>query len=281
MEPLDNLLEGAPRFRTARVAVHHRADWDVYLPELERFASNPAIAEMFGRLRDRPPRGVHEHVWRVWIERPFLRRVEEFTSPSDTDPFTTAGMSETIEWWWTPAEGRVHVKDRDISGGIGMLTTDGGRDLTAQELRETDARLPLFRIDVHPMVGELLDPRKSLLQPGAEFEIVGPDELLGRRATRIRMTLADWNTRTPITSENLWVADDYDLVVDDATRIILRLACRAEGEEFSVREMTDVAFDEPIDPSIWEPPPDVPRRGPGPLPNIAGALKRRSRGRRR
>ena len=43
---------------------------------------------------------------------------------------------------------------------------------------------------------------------------------------------------------------DYELVVDQATGIVLRAACRLDGEEFAVTEIFDLSFDLPIDPEL-------------------------------
>ena len=233
---------------------------------------------MFERHKDL--HGIHEDKWRVWIERPFLRRVEEYEAPSDVEPSMTRGLNLTSEWSVHALTGRVMVDRRDLSQGIGLLTTDGGRSLYRQALEEADGTHPLFTIDIHPMVAELLsgDLFRTVGRGGLFHEVIH-EEFLGRPVARVRMTLHDWGTRGPHWTENLWVADDYEFVIDKATGVILRLACRADGEEFSVREMTEAGFDEAIDPSTWDPPLGLPQKGPPLIARILRAFSRGPRGR--
>jgi hypothetical protein len=52
------------------------------------------------------------------------------------------------------------------------------------------------------------------------------------------------------------MADDYELIVDATTGTIVRAACLLDGAEFAVNEVTSMSFDEPMERSLFEPPPD-------------------------
>ena len=110
------------------------------------------------------------------------------------------------------------------------------------------------------MVAELLDPRFLLwgVPEGAQADpTVDVKELgtyLGREVQKVGVKVRDWSSRSPSWSENLWVADDYELTVDRATGVLLRVACRLNEDEFSVREVTRIAFDQPMNPAQFLPP---------------------------
>lgn len=50
------------------------------------------------------------------------------------------------------------------------------------------------------------------------------------------------------------MADDYELIVDETTGVILRAASRVAGQEFRVGEVEEIVFGEPIDERLLEPP---------------------------
>jgi hypothetical protein len=275
-----SIFDGAPRFRTARITVRHWADRGAYREVLRRYAANAHVAAMLERAEDLPSRwsSEEESVWRIWLERPFLFRVEEeWRAGTLTD---ISGGDARGGWQFIPSENRVYRKSGGLTTSVSRL---GEGEATLAELAELDATSPLFRIPLHPIVAELLDPGELFLihVPGRpevtpRLDVLGPTTFLGREATRLRAVITDWARRAPMDSENLWVADDYELIADDATAVILRLACRANGQEFSVREMTEVAFDEPIDPSMFEPPAGVRERPSSlPLARIQRRLRRR------
>ena len=119
-----------------------------------------------------------------------------------------------------------------------------------------------FTSVVHPTVGELIDPSFLWSIPeGATrdpaLEVTAKSERLGREAWRARVDVQDWDTRSGL-GENLLMADDYELIVDAATGVILRTACLLDGTEFAVTEVRTISFDEPMDRSLFEPPPGGP-----------------------
>jgi hypothetical protein len=68
-----------------------------------------------------------------------------------------------------------------------------------------------------------------------------------------RAWVADWD-RWNLFTENLTVADDYEVLVEIETGVILRFARRFEGRENGATEMTEVAFDEDLPAELFHPP---------------------------
>lgn len=97
------------------------------------------------------------------------------------------------------------------------------------------------------------------------FRETGRTTHLGRPAIEVTAAIVDWDTRLDWT-EILWMADDYRLLVDATTGIILRAACLVDGVEFVTTEVFDLSVDLPIDPGLFEyqPPP-----GTAPTPGSA------------
>jgi hypothetical protein len=277
VDNVEALIAKAPKFRTAMVAVRHWADRNSYRAVLTRFAENPKIAEMLERNSgSSAPQDPEESVWRVWLDRPFLFRIEEewhYGKLGDV-----SGGDQHGHWQYLPSENLVYREERPITTSVSRI---GPPETTLQDLAEIDQESPMFRVHMHPIVGELLDPadlfsRRYRDHPemAPALEAIGATRFLEREALHVRAVVGDWSSRDPIGSENLWVADDYDLVFDVETGVVLRLACRKEGEDFSVREMTEAVFDEPIDPAVFQPPPGVKHKRYG---SPMGRLQRRLR----
>lgn len=233
------LLRSAPeRYRTIRVAVHHWADRSVYRRSLARFRQNDRVAAILSDpLFD--GEGVAEAIWRVWLSRPYRRRVESFEPPSHLKEIS--GGNESGYWQYFPDDRRAHVFAAS----------------PPREKGDADHPWPQFTIWLHPIVAELLAPASLWIVPeGAvqplRIEVLGSSRHLDRDVIRARLQVLDWGSRD-LWSENLWVADDYDILVDARIGILLRVACRLAGEEFSVREVYDVAFDTAMDSSLFAP----------------------------
>src|SRR5439155_101725 len=176
-----------------------------------------AVVRMLDDMQDvlgwRPP---EESTWRIWLERPFRYRVEEHRragAPGDVN-----GGDARNRWQLAELERRVYRSRSPITDSVARI---GPPPATLDDLAALDADAPLFHAYLHPIIGELLDPNELFRRrhPGSPehtplLHEVERTRLVGREALRVRAIVPDWDTRKPIESENLWVADDYDVVFD-------------------------------------------------------------------
>ncbi|MEX2457798.1 MAG: hypothetical protein WD770_02300 [Actinomycetota bacterium] len=102
--------------------------------------------------------------------------------------------------------------------------------------RWVDVKSDLF-VALHPsLLGAFDAPDFDRL------EVLGGISHLGRPAVRALAAIGDWEQRNPHTEEAFPPADEYELIVDAHTGVLLRAGSRFDGGEFSVLEMTEVAF---------------------------------------
>jgi len=233
-------MEASSRYRSVRLAVMDWADLEAYSRSLSRYPSNSRIAAI---LADPlfPREGISESVWRLWLDRPHRRLLEHFM-PRDRLQEVSGG-DERHYWQYFPSEHRAYVVTEPSLAG--------------------DSPWPQFTRWLHPVVAELLDPSFLWTTPeGAvrepTLELTGHGQHLGREALRVRAKVLDWESRD-LWSENLWVADEYQFLVDTDVGVLLRVSCLMDHQEFSVREVFDVAFDVPMDSSLFllRAPPDT------------------------
>jgi hypothetical protein len=239
-EQLRELMRSATsRYRTVRVAVSARLDRDAYRISLNRHVANPAAAAILGDPHSSLT-GTWEWNWRVWIDQPHRWRQEEFRPPGHLSG--VSGGNEKQHWQYVPEANVRYVSDWH----------DPGLDPDSSQTWH-------FTNVVHPTVGELIDPSFLWSIPeGAALdpvvEATAKSERLGREAWTARVDVQDWDSRSEL-GENLLMADDYELIVDAATGVILRTACLLDGREFAVTEVRTISFDQPMDRSLFELPP--------------------------
>ena len=188
----------------------------------ERMVNTGAYRRIFGPREERGRafslrRQDFEQTWRVWHERPYRWRQE--IEPSDGSGTEYRVVDGDSFWAYSPRFGSRHaVATRsEYGGGFG----------------------PEFAIS------HVFDPGVSHLELDAlELRSLGRTEVAGREAIKVQAVKhGDWD----YPPEPLWWgADDYELVVDARTGVILRLASRLEGRAFDVTEVLDIAFDEPL-----------------------------------
>lgn len=202
---------------------------------LSRFSHNQSARALLADPAN-ASRGTDKVLWRVWLQQPSRRRVELFRPTSSLAE--VVGGDENRYWHYSPAQGSVDIvefKEQRQPGTVAFTTW------------------------LHPMVSELLAP--EFLWYGVDgavhdphLEIIEELRFLDRKALRAHMTVTDWDTRFVRWSENICVADLYDLIIDESTGTILRVGCLLDGVEFSVTEIVTLAFDEDLDQNLFEPP---------------------------
>jgi hypothetical protein len=240
-----NALLSPSAFRTIRASIRCWRDTSTYIRALEKYRSHLPVAEVLEKWsgwvqqeEDWPL------LWRVWVKRPRWIRVEESTDGGATGG-TSGGDGATS---WQLVEGETHAyEDRSF----GLLVPEGAPPIHGVEAYELTDSLDILG-HVHPLVAELIDPVWRL-PDDLRWDRVGPTAYLGRRALVFRSWVADWD-RWDLFTENVAVADDYQVLVDVETGVILRFARRFEGREYGATEMTEVAFDEDLPDELFRPP---------------------------
>jgi hypothetical protein len=233
------LRQAADRYQTVHLTVTHRADLAVYAQGLSRHHRNPGVLALLGDPAFRRS-GEDRLSWSAWLDRPLKWRVEHY---GQTGALTQiSGGNEANHWQYFPAHRRLHV--------LPIEAKPPG--FPPGPWQAFDAWLP-------PIVGELVNPASLwAISEGAdeapELHLIGRSPWGQRSALHVRAYLRDWDTRAVGWSETLWVADDYDLLVDQTVGVLLRVACRFDELEFSVREVLDLELDEPLPDSLFLPP---------------------------
>jgi outer membrane lipoprotein-sorting protein len=148
---------------------------------------------------------------RLWIERPTRFREEYEGAWGDQ----TAVCDGQALWRRVPRLGVLH---EDITDGAGSL-----------------------------FAALLIDPAPLL--PGLELELLDETHHAGRVAHRVRglPNRVFWHDLFGLAPG----ADEYALLIDAERGILLRAAALLEGDEFSVSEVEEVAFDEDLPPDLF------------------------------
>jgi outer membrane lipoprotein-sorting protein len=170
--------------------------------------------------------------------------------------------------WWVKPD-RLREEQEDVGGDNDPMVrvVDGARfwSLAGGELASSD-HMPGLSSPPTPHVGYLLDP--ALVLPVVDLSVEGEATQAGRAALVLAARPRDRDDSLSI-GHLPSGADEYELLVDRATGVLLRVAAFIDGEEFMVTEITSIAFDEPIDQErfvlvppegvrLMEPPPPLP-----------------------
>ena len=224
--------EGATweRFATFRGVIDSWIDFDRMRTGYEGMRHNPEAADWLGRVK---ARGVRRERHRLWLKPPFHFRHEAGDG-------RIQGLADELAWN-VEREGR-EVWTSSTGGSVGMLVPAGSPSVNVKAE---------FTVSLHPILSELFEPPDFF-----EAEMLEELAHAGRPARRIRVPYDPREHGHG--QENFMPADDYVVTVDEATGVLLRVGERFDGKEFSVRDMTEVAFDEPIDPALFAPPLGLP-----------------------
>ena len=100
----------------------------------------------------------------------------------------------------------------------------------------------------------ILDPRELLA--AGDLEPAGHREVIGRDALVVEGRVPAGEPFRPFDSLRLGTTD-FELLVDAERGVVLRTEARLDGRPFHVRELLEVAFDEPLpdETFVYEPPP--------------------------
>jgi len=220
------LLHGAyERFETVRLVAH---DWQHFARShdaIKRFAAESGGTgyATFGFTSDAGPE-TSEGIVRLWFEKP--QRVREEQEGGRRRG--VLGIRDGEHWWMYSPESGARSNEDDVAMGSG----------------------------VGQQYEHFLDP--SVFIPGLTFELLGETDVAGRRALRV---VGRPRVGRSISRHELFRlapgADEYELAVDAEVGVLLRVLARLDGEEFSSREVTEIAFDESFAPEtfVFVPPP--------------------------
>jgi hypothetical protein len=216
---LELLYSARDRSQTVRATIRRR----------HRQARELGLLRAYGLYRDPPPIPPEEGSWgapsdvietttRVWAARPYWLRWESTFAADGMAKRTSVGVKEGELFWQTFGDGEVHTNEQRPMGGT--MTTDEER---------------------------LLDP--SVLLGVYRFEMKSPAALLGRPSIEViaRRRLGVHGHEFGL------LGDELQLVVDEERGVLLRLAVIVEGEEISLSEIVEIAFDEPISADLFRP----------------------------
>ncbi|MGH2685428.1 MAG: hypothetical protein ACRDJP_08185 [Actinomycetota bacterium] len=232
------------RFRTIHMRTRHVLDTDAYRAGLARFRSNPWVRELIDDTDWSRWSGTRESWYEAWWRKPADYRFEHAFHGGGIE--SISGGDGRTTWQFTPDDDRLRV-DEDRSEAVTAFGEPA--DVAEFEPGTYDKSVGTM---FWPQIGELIDP-SELLFSIKELRVTGEGEVLGRRVHRAETTL-DWSTLDALYAENLPPADDHELLVDAQIGVLLRIASRFDGEEFSVAEVTHVAFDEPLEGDLFRPP---------------------------
>jgi outer membrane lipoprotein-sorting protein len=216
------LMRGArDSFRTLKATLRQWEDYDRSRLAAERYAATPegqaeGLHEQVDGEEAAPSPGRLENVLRLWLERPDRLREERQRS----DGALEIGVLHGQRWWrYDPEWGLDSNEDEPAVGsGIG----DSTRHL----------------LDPAPLLAEL------------SLEPAGRTRLAGRPAIRLRAR----RRRSGFSFGLIHLdreAEEYEFLIDAERGIVLREAALFEGEEYHVREMLEVVFDDEISPQTF------------------------------
>ena len=217
---LELLYSAGDRSRTVRATVYRRNEQ----------AREIDLLRARGLYRDPPPIPPEEGSWgttpddviesttHLWAARPYWLRWETTFSGNGVPDDTFVGVKEAELFWHRFRDGPVCSNER----------REGGGTMSTEEER-------------------LLDP--SALLGTYRFDVTGETTVLDRAAVQVVAT-----RRVGAHSHDFGLlAEELALLVDDERGVLLRVAVIVEGEEISVTEITEIAFDEHISPELFRP----------------------------
>jgi hypothetical protein len=190
------------------------------------------------------------------------------------DPLAQGEWEQVCRLWLSwPSQARSEAElEWKGSRDRGVSVIDGKRWWSDWPYRGFSSSEDDSRVSIGIMHGELLDPWPLISD--LDLEVRGTATYLGREA--VEAHAAPRERRVPYYSRVISGADALELAVDLERGVLLRLAAVLKGATFEIKEMTDIAFDENLDPDLFklEPPPEEQRRprrrGPHSACNFCG-----------
>jgi outer membrane lipoprotein-sorting protein len=216
---LELLYSAGDRSRTVRATVYRRNE---HAREIELLRAHglyrdpPAIPPEEGSWGT--PDDVIESTTRLWAARPYWLRWETTFSGSGGSGGTFVGVKEAELFWHRFGDGQVRSNER----------REGGGTMSTEEER-------------------LLGP--SALLGAYRFDVTGETAVLDRAAVEVAAT-----RRVGVHAHDFGLlAEELALLVDNERGVLLRVAVIVEGEQISVTEIREIAFDEHISPELFRP----------------------------
>jgi outer membrane lipoprotein-sorting protein len=153
------------------------------------------------------------------------------------------GEANTRSWFAQPNRFR---EERVEHGREYLVLGDGARFWTSTPEWATVVQDGVGWLLVNPSMRLLLDP--SVVLPLLELEVRGQTTGAGRDAIEVHGTprnAAAFDIPMPVG------ATEYELLVDAERGVLLRVASLLDGVSFDTIEVTDAAFDEPLDEALF------------------------------
>lgn len=234
---ISSYIAGADRrYQVLQISVSQTIDLSLYEAMLKRLPMNrSAQSALVSPMFNESVRRAH---WDVWLSRPHRRKIDYFSPPGRL--IGMAGGDETQYWQTFPESKEYDVTDIDE-----RLPTD-----------ESSAPWPYFRTWLPPAVAELIYPAFIWEEPEGyrrdpTISVTGSAVTLGRDVIVASLVVTDWDTRNVGWSEIIFPADQYELLVDKQTGILLSVRSESGARDVSRTTVERIAFADPVDPGFF------------------------------
>jgi hypothetical protein len=235
-EEVLELMGSAPgRYESVRAALRYRGDGPTIEVVRERFARSEAYVRTFGKppepsenFRYHEPDSPYEWRCKVWRIDNHRWRQETELPGGGVDIWASTGRIRSRGTRREPP-GTPEDWHRRIGGGR-------RQDDPTWLIPTADTFWTMYPFDSAGFCS--LDWELGRL----DLEVEGPVSWAGREAVRLKgVPVEEWeHPPEPL----WWGADEYEVVIDAERGVLLRTACRLDGEDFDALEVEEIFFDE-------------------------------------
>lgn len=216
-DALERVHRGRHRVRALRAQVREWRHFPRGREAFSRVMARRGTAAAEAELVEKAPE-VTETFSRLWMAKPGRMRLERLLERGP-EPNVAVAVVDGERWWSYHPEG-------------GFETSEQGGRSHAQTLA----------------MRQLLDPWPLLGDLG--LEMVGESSVAGREAVVLRGTPTEQPHRTAFIGLGQG-ADTYELAADAELGVLLRTAAKIDGEDFEVKEFSEVVFDPEIPDGVF------------------------------
>lgn len=216
-DALERVHHGRHRVRALRAQVREWRHFPRGRKAFSRVMARRGTASAEAELVDKAPE-ISETVSRLWVVKPGRIRLERLLERGP-EPNVAVAVVDGERWWSYHPEGGFESSE------------EGGR---------SHAQTLVMRqlLDPWPLLGDLA------------LETVGESSMAGRQAVLLRGTPTEHPNRTTLIGLGQG-ADAYELAADAEFGVLLRTAATIDGEEFEVKELSEVVFDPEIPDGVF------------------------------
>lgn len=216
-DALERIHDGRHRLRTLRAQVREWRHFPRGRKAFSRVMARRGTPASEAELVEKAPETT-ETFSRIWVAKPGRIRLERMLERGP-EPNVAVAVVNGERWWSYHPEGGFESSE------------EGGR---------SHAQTLVMRqlLDPWPLLGELA------------LETAGETSVAGRQAVLLRGTPTDHPHRTALIGLGQG-ADAYELAADAELGVLLRTAAKIDGEDFEVKELSEVALDPEISEEVF------------------------------